>query len=290
MMFASLLLYFLILTSSTIVYGVKSRLSHVIMPFHPRQLESVKKNLMIWSKYFPCKKETKLEGIGFIFYVSSSRKDIIHVEKFESELFEASASGSGKDCFRFYSIIYANLSGNNDGYLRGSRLMFEKMIKKEISFGSVEPSYIFYMEPDCIPIRSNWLAALNNLIVSPNADFWMKGSLFRGPFDVILNNVIYNHVHINGNSIYNVSDEGFAEFYFKIVRRIIETEFIDTCAYDTDIYRALLWNNSKYTAPFFHMFQYSDFIQNYWHSEYSLTEILDNSPSTFFIHGGWRAT
>lgn len=262
----------------------KAQLSHVIMPFHPRQLESVKQNLKIWSKHFPCKKETKLNGIGFIFYVSSSKKDIVNSKTFESDLFEASESG--KDCFRFFSIVYADLRGDDDRYLMGSRLMFEKMIKKEIDFGSTTPSHIFYMEPDCRPIRSNWLKVLNSLIISPNTEFWMKGSLFRGSYDVIINNAIYNHIHINGNAIYNISDEGLSEFYFKVVRKIVDTKLKNSCAYDTDIYRALLWKNSKYTAPFFHMFQYSDFIQNYWHSAYSQSEILNNYPNTFFIHGG----
>lgn len=276
-------LFYLILLKH-FVYCNMARLSHVIMPFHPRQLEEVKDNLNIWSQQFLCEKDIKLKGIGFIFYVSSSKTDIPDVNQFEMELFDASKSGM--DCFRFVSIIYANLVGEDDGYLKGSRLMFEKMIKKEIDFGPEPPSHIFYMEPDCRPIRPNWLTALNNHIIAPNAEFWMKGSLFRGSFDVILNNAIYNHVHINGNAIYNISDEGFSEFYFKVAKMIVETQLHNSCAYDTDIYRALLWNNSKYTAHFFHMFQYSDFIQNHWHSEYSLNEILETSPNTYFIHGG----
>ena len=268
------------------VYSSKAHLSHIIMPFHPRQLESVKNNLKLWSHYVPCEIGSKLHGIAFIFYVSSSKSNIPNLRDFESELFETSKFGS--DCFRSLSIEYAGLSGKDDEYLKGSRLMFEKMIKKDINFGAVEPSHIFYMEPDCRPIRSFWLKALNNLIIEPNAAFWMKGSNFRGSFGIIRQHKLYNYLHINGNALYNLSlsDEGLSDFYFNVVKRIIELKLKDIEAYDSDIFRALLWNNAQYTSSFFHMFQFSNFIQNHWHSEYSLKEILENSPDTFFIHGG----
>lgn len=268
----------------SIVYCEKARLSHVIMPFHPRQLENVKDNLKLWSHYAPCNKDSTLQGIGFIFYVSSNKSTIANVEKFESELFESAETYMR--CFKFFSIEYAGLSGDDNGYLLGSRLMFEKMIKKKINFGPNKPSHVFYMEPDCKPIRSGWLGALNNLIVEPNAPFWMKGSLFRGLDGIINHNNLYNRIHINGNAIYNLFDESFSNFFINVVRRVIKAKFHDNGAYDTDIFRVLLWRNAQYTAPFFHMFQWSDFIQNHWHSEYSLKEILENSPNTFFIHGG----
>ena len=278
--------FYLLLVKSIVrsVHDSEAHLSHVIMPFHPRQLESVKENIKLWSKHFPCRKESKLEGIGFIFYVSSSKRDIPNLNQLESDLFEASKPGL--NCFSFFSIVYAELSGKDDGYLLGSRLMFEKMIKKEIDFGPVKPSHIFYMEPDCKPIRSDWLKALNRHINESSSNFWMKGSVFRGFYGVINQKNLYNRVHINGNAIYNLSDDDFSGFYFNVVRRVIKARFNDNGAYDTDIYRVLFWKNSQFTACFFHMFQFSDFIQNQWHSKYSLTEILESSPNTFFIHGG----
>ena len=250
------------------------KLTHIIMPFHRRQLESVQRNINLWELYPPSDDVT---NVSFIFYVSGQydRK----LENFLLDLIK-------KDYFKEISVAFANLEGNSDSYLKGSRLMFERILSKEIDFGSTPPDIVFYMEPDCIPIRSYWLATLAaEANYNPKSPFWVKGSIFRGDFDVISNDKLYNRIHINGNSLYNLSDERFSDFYFQGVRPFISSKFNEG-AYDTDIYKLLLWSNARYTAKFFHKFHYSDFIQNYWHSNYSISEILNNCPNTVMIHGG----
>jgi hypothetical protein len=254
-----------------------AHLSHVIMPFHQRQVESVKDNLKLWSRYPPCRRNfSKNIQIGFIFFVSGMRNESIAQNLLDS--FKSS-------CFSSVIIDFAELKDKNDRYLMGSRLMFEMMLSKRLNFGLIKLSHIFYMEPDALPIRPYWLEGINQQIIFPNTKFWMKGSIFRGQIQMVSMDLLYNHVHINGNSIYNLEDEKFEKFYFEIVKPFGK-KFKEVGAYDTDVYRVLLWKNAKYSAELFHLFQFSDFIQNHWHSEYSLSEIRENSPNTFLVHGG----
>lgn len=252
-----------------------AHLSHVVMPFHQRQIESVLKNIRAWSRYPPCKDDF---NVGLVFFVSGNFD-----ESLRSELLKSVDSA----CFNFISVEFAGLEGHDDDYLRGSRLMFEQMIAKNLNFGTKKPSHVFYMEPDCLPIRPFWLNAINEHIVPPNAPFWMKGSIFRGHVQTVTSKFIYNHVHINGNAIYNLEDSEFSDFYFKMVSPFVTAKYSQRSrAYDTDIFKLLFWDNSRHTTEFFHKFQFSDFIQNHWHSEYSLGEILEKCPDTFLIHGG----
>ena len=82
----------------------------------------------------------------------------------------------------------------------------------------------------------------------------MKGSLFRGLDGIINHNNLYNRIHINGNAIYNLSDESFSNFFINVVRRVIKAKFHDNGAYDTDIFRVLLWGMHNTLRPSFTCF------------------------------------
>lgn len=283
-----IILFFIVIFAIDLLFCTATTsdyLSHVIMPFPIKQIEDVKANINSWSRFQPCSQDFTLLSsnttqVNFIFFVSSSEN-----EKIRKELINYFNSYPSSKCFKSVSVEFANL-GKDDSYLKGSRLMFEQMISKKLNYGNNDVSHVFYMEPDCSPIRSNWLHAINQQIIPLNTPFWMKGSIFRGKMHILKTMEIYNHIHINGNAIYNVRSDDFRKFYFEIVRPFINDKFKEG-AYDTDIYKVLLWQQAKYTASFFHLFQFSDFIQNHWHSEYSLNEILDGNPNTFLIHGGY---
>lgn len=266
---------FLLAIIFTSFVSSEARLTHVVMPFHQRQFETVQKNLNSWSRFPPCKSDQPVE---FIFFVSGMKNDSL-----ASDLLKLPQS----KCFESFRVEFGYLEDENDAYLKGSRLMFEIMISRKLNYGNTEPSHVFYMEPDCSPIRPYWLEAIQNQVIAPNSPFWMKGSIYYGRSDIIKDSFLYNRVHINGNAIYNVADDDFREFYFKFVRPFVKKYYPGKGgAYDTDIYKFLFWKNAMYTAHLFHLFQFSDFIQNHWHSEFSLKDVLKSSPNTFLIHGG----
>lgn len=161
--------------------------------------------------------------------------------------------------------------------------MFEFMLNGWL--GLQHASYVMYMEPDCLPIRPNWLMILDSLTRWPNQPFWIKGSIFRGQVPNVYR-IIYNLLHINGNAIYNLGDPAFRHFYFDQVRPYI-VKFYNEGAYDTDVFKYLLdlgnYNFARQTA---HMFQFTDAIQNHWHSNYSISELKAMSEMVVMIHGG----
>lgn len=270
------LVIFLWFNINSCIFVSDSRLTHVVMPFHSKQMETVKNNLRSWSLFPPCQSKTQ---VRFIFFVSGSSN--VTLEKELSQIFKSK-------CFESVRVEFAGLMDKNDKYLQGSRLMFEQMISKKMNYGKkIEPSHVFYMEPDCLPIRSFWLDAIQEQVISSKSPFWMKGSIYYGRGDVINDRFPYSRIHINGNAIYNVADDEFREFYFNYVRPFIVKNYSNKRgAYDTDIFKFLFWKNAFYTARLFYKFQFSDFIQNHWHTEYSLSKVLKHSPNTYLIHGG----
>lgn len=258
------------------------RLTHVVMPFTYSQLPKLLQNLNTWTVNKPCQNYL---NVGLIFFLNEKYK--IETENHLKNEF------SKLDVFSCFDYIAVDFFNEIDtGYLDGSKQMFEKMLKKKLNFGKISPYYIFYMEPDCIPIRKYWLNALNYNVIPPNQDFWMKGSIFRGNFSV-LQNVFVNHYHINGNAIYNLNDKNFSIFYFDIVKKFIfnrnhgkKMNNIANSPYDMDIFEALFANNLEHTASYAHFFQISDFVLNFYHSNYSLKRLLNENKNSFLVHGG----
>lgn len=259
-------------------------LSHVIIPFHIKQYNSLVENIRKWSKYMPClkkdffnKKSPKL--IFFVSYKQESSVKYLHYNL--SNLIPY---------FRCFSnrynldIVKYKLSYKEDNHVLGARLMFEYMLRKNNSLFK-QCTYVFYMEPDCRPIRSNWINALQYEIGS--RDFWIKGAIFRGKFENKINKYLPNKYHINGNAIYNIGDDNFGEFYFKILRPYIERHIDSITAYDTDFSEFFFdVKNYDYVKMIIHKFSFTETIQNLWHLNYSVAEVRKKFPRTFIIHGG----
>jgi hypothetical protein len=192
---------------------------------------------------------------------------------------------SVKQCFSEARVRYADLKAEEDTYLAGSRNMFERMMNSLI--GITEAQYAFYMEPDCRPVRPYWLSVVDSLCRWPNSKFWMKGSIFRGSMKAITQPLAHNLFHINGNAIYNLADQGFRDFYFKRVVPYVRANGRQG-AYDTDTFIYLL--DQKFyelNKDIAHLFQFSDFMQNHWHADYSISGTREGSDVTVLVHGGY---
>jgi len=157
----------------------------------------------------------------------------------------------------------------------------------EGKIGITEAQYAFYMEPDCKPIRPFWLSVVDSLCRYPNPGFWIKGTIYRGGLRSINAHDLFNLLHINGNAIYNLADQAFRDFYFRQVKKYV-VQNRAFAAYDTEIFRLLLdpryYEEIKGLA---HWFQFSDFIQNHWHANYSTSELRKCTDLTVIVHGGF---
>lgn len=143
-----------------------------------------------------------------------------------------------------------------------------------------------YMEPDCVPVRKYWLDAIVDAVRPPNEYFWMKGSSFRGSVSAIYQDPpIYTLLHINGNAIYNVGDGKLYSFYRQKVKPFLLRNGASE-AYDSDIFKYLLWNKTNRAQDYLHLFPHTNLIQNMWHSNYSLSEIFSPQNNTVLVHGG----
>lgn len=257
-------------------------LSHVIIPFHIKQYDILVRNIKKWSKYMPCNKrdffnKNSPKLIFFVGYTEESSVKYLHYKL--SDLMPYFRCFSNRYTI---DLVKFKLAKKNDSHVLGARLMFEYMLSKKNSLFK-ECTYVFYMEPDCIPIRSEWIDALQKEIGS----FWIKGAIFRGKFENKINKYLPNKYHINGNALYNIGDKRFVEFYFKILRPYIERHGDSITAYDTDFSEFLLdIKNYDYVKMIIHNFVFTETIQNLWHLNYSVKEVRQKYPQTFIVHGG----
>jgi len=164
--------------------------------------------------------------------------------------------------------------------------MFENILSEKVELAG-PPGYMLLMEPDCQPVRPFWLSVIDSQCRFPNGPFWIKGSIFRGLDHVITSKRYDMMYHINGNAIYNLGDSSFRYFYFDIMKPWLR----EVNAFDTDIYNFINdKRNFHYTRHVIHLFQYTDTIQNWYHSSWKLEEIRRNSPTVVLVHGGpdWK--
>lgn len=261
-------------------------LSHLIVPLHEKQLDALLKNLQTWEKYLPCDlmNPQKNSTVTLVFYFSGLKDP-----RKEYALMEAFSKNRAKRCFGQTLVRFAGLRGGKDSYLQGSRLMFEGLLTDSIN---IKPaSYIFYMEPDCYPIRAHWLDRLESAVVWPNPPFWVKGSIYHGDttgpsFNLTTRN-IYDMVHVNGNAFYNLWDPNFHDWYFNQVRPFIQTYYWKKpCAYDTDTFKLLFFVPAiPESRHLLHNFHFTHVIKNYWHTNYSIDAIRLHNPGTVLVHG-----
>lgn len=279
------------------------RLTHVIIPFHTSHVSKLENNLKLWQDNPPCSRQIGNGSGGFgppspngpfhlVLYSSADSRKKQYISELETRLQYAIGNLTTEvvSCFQSIEIQHANLSGPSDTYYKGTRLMIEKLILGKVKL-AYNPNYMFYMEPDCIPIRSNWLNALDLQTRWPITPFWMKGSVYRGS-----NKGVYatrhppQYFHINGNSIYNIGDRHFKSFYVKHYRPFINSVSKQReRSFDTDLYRFLHdLDNIQITKTIKHKFVYSEIVLNYWRSSYSLSKIKNEFPYSYLIHGGYQ--
>ena len=264
-----------------------ARLTNVIIPLHPRQEGTLIRSFRLWNRFLPCDVKNTLSHSGpgtnvTLTLFISSKKDTALEQRLLKGFHQISKAA--RSCFREVNVRHASLTGDYNNYLTGSRKMFEQMLNGSLNLGNA--SYALYMEPDLIPVRTGWLSAIDSHTRYPNLNFWLKGSVFRGPTSAYRNRAIYNLFHINGNAIYNLDDEDFRHFYFGQVRPYIEAHYTDG-AYDTDLYKFLLDpRNYHWARKWAHKFQFTDAIRNMWHANYSLAQLMKESETVVLVHGG----
>jgi hypothetical protein len=262
-----------------------NKLTNLIIPFHIKQLSIVKENIIKWGKYLPClttSNQTQLPKITFFVSFSNEKSFPTHLKNTLLDLKDYFTCFSNKDNI---DIVLYKMENKNDKHLLGARLMFEYLLaKRDVLFRNVK--YIFYMEPDTRPIRSNWLMAIEKEIGETN--FWIKGSYYLGSPEFIDINKIFLRFHINGNAIYNIGDEEFSNFYFNNLRPYIQRHNDSFYAYDVDFFEYIFdKDNYRKVQNIIHNFVTTEVILNLWHNKYNVTEVRKQYKNSYLVHGGF---
>lgn len=139
---------------------------------------------------------------------------------------------------------------------------------------------LFLIEPGCVPIKNYWLDKL--IGVSKKGEFWIIGSMYRGKSEMFWKNNLQDKLHINGNAIYNTSQNGFPKFYqSQIIEKLGSKRF--QSGYDMLISRYIFSNiGIKLNAPMYYI--YTKIISNL--CEQSKNVISEQSSDTYLVRFG----
>ena len=273
----------------------RQRLSHIVIPFIPSQVESLKNTFALWESLAPCDPSQPthpflpVEPPQVVFFVaqrttsseserSATKRDIL--DSYQN------LPTKVRQCFGQAVYVIQELTPEQDSHVEGARLMFEHFLRNK-DFIS-DATYAFYMEPDVRPISNGWLNRLVFEVSWPEAPFWVKGSIYRGtPSNVDGSSYTPNLYHLNGNAIYDMGG-ALSEFYFQKVRPYVEQAHGQSVnAYDTDFSEYLMQREHFSTViQIAHMFRFSEVIQNMWNTHFSASELSRQFPRTGLVHGG----
>lgn len=245
----------------------------IVIPFIESQIKQLNTQLDLYKTYPPCRNSSK--SIDLIFY--SNSKTLHPFNYFHS-------------CYQNIYHISTVLLESENHYPGGSAYMWKRLFiddqNNSISLRSRGYTHFFIMEPDTRPIRSYWLDVIVEQITQGrdresyhSTKWWMIGSIYRGTVPIER-----NFVHVNGNALYHLSYD-FIEFIENVSVEFPYNSKISN-GYDLDLF-VYLFNHIDLAKKFWHKFQFSDFIQNCWHSGCNDTteEFINNNPNTYLIHG-----
>jgi len=257
----------------------------LVIPFTENQSEKLVKAIQNWGKvkYAPCDDSLESRGFGgkadLIFY--TNRNENLEINSLLKKTILSLSGIKGENpilkCFSKVAVIYAKLPDHQDAYPYGPSNQFYKLIFSPIIYETYE--YFMYMEPDCVPIRPNWVTAILSTTETQKEakpGFWVLGSVFRG--SLVLETPVLRF-HINGNAIYSTS-----QAYRSVLDRV---RAVHLNAFDVDIINFILNDEKEHaTKQYVDKFVFHEIIQNYYHSAWSENFLREKFPRTFLIHGG----
>lgn len=300
---------------STTGFRHNRTLTHVVIPYHEKQIMKLRSNLEVWTEHPPCDPSDNSNNNKpkLVFHVSSSASPLSDFHRrFYVQNFFHQLPDRVKNCFATVYVMTSKISLADDQHVLGARLMFEEFLQGKITNTEGSPSasgYALYMEPDMYPVRRGWLSRIALECAWPQAEFWIKGAVYRGDPQLVEPDeeglelyrrharsagevhsyIETGRLHINGNAIYNLASADFRHFYFDKLRPYVEARHDGDSlgAYDTDFYEYLHADeNYREAREILHYFVYTDTIQNRWKSDWSVRNLTRQFPQTVLVHGG----
>lgn len=256
----------------------------IVIPFIVSQLFNVILQLNYSQIYTPCKQPSN--SVDLIFYYNNEQNS--SVDKLIREM------NYVHHCYRQIRYLSVNLTASENEYPLGSFLMWRKLFLDEenrsYSLRTYGYTHFFLMEPDTRPIRQYWLDVIIHQITNGalekfyfSTNWWVSGSIYRGT-----KFIGQRYVHINGNALYHLTTPFIA--HIETFSKTYSLQQHAGTGYDLLMF-ILLMGNQTIGSRVWHKFQFSDFIQNCWHTGcdgtdlFNNTQFILNNPNTYLIHG-----
>ncbi|MEH6645928.1 hypothetical protein [Sulfitobacter sp.] len=276
------------------------RLGSVSIPCLARDLPAIKDVFTLWSdsRFFPLTSSDCPKPKLVIVYNKADSALIAQTHALYAEFADLHA------CFDGLEIFSADLEGDRDLYARyteeakgafgnkaGPNFLFQETMHITSEFGL----YTLQIELDCIPLTSNWVADVNNMLLSSEA--WVIGAPYLGetPLDPSI------QFHINGNALYRSGSREFLTFLDEVwIRNILMLSKVHpNLAYDCWWALQMARSDAGVENAAWHLwqeycffFQYSAFVVNLnvaAHQASQYTDVSENLARkglrSLFFHG-----
>lgn len=263
--------------------GVASHRIGIVVPFIKKSVDSIRRMLSTWDGHHgsPCTTSESF-NISLVMYYSRDIDHPDHSEVKSAVEKEIRKSKAIERCFGGNVLfISAKLTDSEDAYTspsdaRGPNNMFFGMFTNPAFSDRFD--YAFIMEPDVLPLRSQWLQCLENVVMTNSHHYWQKGTVSQHT-DSALDST--GSWHMNGNAIYNLQDAEFKRLIMDMRSKMAEENRNTAYDYYMHLYRVQLVDG-MYARQIFHKFVYSDFILNL--GGYIPRLVAMQWPETCFVH------
>jgi hypothetical protein len=242
----------------------------LVVPFIDKQVNNLAEQLQRWSEleYTPCQKNQNLDHkFDLVFFYHKEYNATLQ------DFLLSKLSQRTQLCFDRIIFRYAQLLPKEDKYPIAANYMFYRLVHDPLFHTKYR--FMFYSEPDTWALRPNWLSVLERISYGHPEQFWVKGSIYRGPRRDL--GRLSVNIHVNGNAIYSLTDD-----YLLFLYRVQSSMPIDS--YDVAQTRLLFRDPSSLRA-FWHKFVFSEFIQNLWQVKWSERQIKREFQECYFVHG-----
>ncbi|KAI9337957.1 hypothetical protein BDR26DRAFT_863350 [Obelidium mucronatum] len=272
----------------------------LIIPFSRHETERVLLNLETsWLQHPPCdpsRNYSPLIDLVFYFHKNILEEQNGHLVGQLKTLVEKKHAPL-KTCFGSVRFLNALLKDSEDEYPLGATHMFFRLFHRLSETPLLKNGHrqhqqhhqaFYYMEPDNVPCRKNWLDRLYEEASIPG-DFWMRGSIMRDRNPMVGDWSFSDH--INGNALYRADDADFIDFVKRVEKEMMEQDPDGTIylrSYDVglDLVRRnrTLVDWIEYT-DLASKFQYTETVQNWYRTPVNATTLCMKHPSTYLVHG-----
>eukprot|EP01049_Picozoa_sp_SAG25_P008947 SAG25_NODE_846_length_5084_cov_13.320963_1_plen_956_part_00 len=267
----------------------------LVIPFVDSQFNRVVSLLTErWSAHPPCLADSAPQSADLIIF-TENRLSEVYRRRIRDYYTELGAQKVG--CFHTNEPIFLSLSQVEFRryHLEGAAYTFFSL------FPLLERSYKTFLlcEPDCAPVQAGFVPALvrkSSTVNCGEEGSWQLGSppLAKDVDAGMLQERV--DFHMNGNAIYVLGCPDFEDYMCRAQTFYVPRDDCMNVAgcstheayeegYDHVLYRFRMHpDNYEYSRLVLHKFAYSKFIQNLGEAIYDPVTIVEQSPTTYFVH------